>query len=46
MLVPGQIVPDFKLPTLEGEVVALFDVLKEKEVVLVDFGLRGVDRAS
>ena len=37
MLVPGQIVPDFKLPTLEDEVVALYDVLREKEVVLVDF---------
>ena len=37
MLVPGQIVPSFKLPNLEGEVIALYDVLEEKEVVLVDF---------
>lgn len=37
MLVPGQRVPDFALPTLTGDVVTLYDVLEKKEVVLVDF---------
>ena len=37
MMVPGQKVPDFKLPTLDNEMVALYDVLAEKKVVLIDF---------
>ena len=30
MLVPGQRVPDFELPTLAGDVITLYDVLKKK----------------
>lgn len=37
MLVPGQKVPDFELPTIDGNAVTLYEVLREKEVVLVDF---------
>lgn len=36
-LVPGQKAPAFTLANLEGEEVALYDVLQEKEIVLVDF---------
>lgn len=36
-LVPGQRAPEFTLASLDGEDVALYDVLAEKEIVLVDF---------
>ena len=36
-LVPGQRVPDFQHPTLDGEKTALQDILDTKEVVLIDF---------
>ena len=36
-LSPGQKAPEFTLASLEGTDVALYDVLAEKEVVLIDF---------
>lgn len=36
-LVPGQKVSDFSLVDLDGEKVSLFDVLQEKNTVLIDF---------
>ncbi|MYF02862.1 MAG: TlpA family protein disulfide reductase [Gammaproteobacteria bacterium] len=36
-LVPGQKVSDFSLVDLDGEEVSLFDVLQEKQTVLIDF---------
>lgn len=36
-LVPGQRAPEFTLASLDGDDVALYDVLAEKEIVLVDF---------
>ncbi|MCY4143433.1 MAG: redoxin domain-containing protein [Gammaproteobacteria bacterium] len=36
-LVPGQKAPEFTLASLSGDDVALYDVLAEKEVVLIDF---------
>lgn len=36
-LVPGQQAPDFTLQSLEGEEIALHDVIKENDVVLVEF---------
>ena len=36
-LIPGQKAPDFNLPTLDGTQLALYEVLEDKEVVLVDF---------
>ena len=36
-LVAGEKVPDFRLTDLSGEEVALYDVLKENELVLVEF---------
>ncbi|MYD46356.1 MAG: TlpA family protein disulfide reductase [Gammaproteobacteria bacterium] len=36
-VVPGQLAPEFTLPTLAGAQVALQDVVAENEVVLVDF---------
>ncbi len=36
-LIPGQKAPEFTLANLEGTEVALYDVLAEKELVLIDF---------
>ena len=36
-LIPGQKVPAFTLANLEGEEVALYDLLGEKDMVLIDF---------
>ena len=36
-VVPGQLAPPFTLDNLEGEAVSLHNVLKENELVLVDF---------
>ena len=36
-LVPGQIAPDFTLPTLEGINVNLHELVEEHDIVLVDF---------
>ena len=36
-LVPGQIAPDFTLPTLEGIDVNLHDAVMEHDIVLIDF---------
>ncbi len=36
-LVPGQLAPPFTLANIDGEETALYDVLNESEVVLVDF---------
>ncbi|MYD44918.1 MAG: TlpA family protein disulfide reductase [Gammaproteobacteria bacterium] len=36
-LVPGQRVADFSLPNLDGEEVSLSDLLKQNDIVLIDF---------
>lgn len=36
-LVPGQIAPQFALPTLDGSENAIYDVVNENELILIDF---------